>query len=90
MTKQTLIERAALEANMSKAEIGRALDAILDGITEGLKEDGEVVLVGFGKFVVKKRSARDGINPSTKETIHIPAKSVPGFKAGSKLKDAIK
>ena len=90
MTKQALIERAAEQANMSKAEMGRALDAILEGITYGLKKEGEVVLVGFGKFAVKTRAARDGINPATKETIHIPAKKVPGFKAGSKLKDAIK
>ncbi len=90
MTKQALIERAAEQANMSKAEMGRALDAILDGITAGLKEDGEVVFVGFGKFHVKERAARDGINPATKEPIHIPATKVPGFKAGSKLKDAIK
>ncbi len=90
MTKQALIEHAAEVANMSKAEMGRALDAILDGIVEGLKNEGEVVLVGFGKFSVKTRAARDGINPSTKEAIHIPEKKVPGFKAGSKLKDAIK
>ncbi len=90
MTKQGLIERSAEKANISKAEMGRALDAILESIPEGLQEDGEVVLVGFGKFLVKERAARDGINPATKETIHIPAKKVPDFKVGSKLKEAIK
>lgn len=90
MTKQALIEFVAEQANMSKAEAGRALDAVLEGITTGLKNEGEVVLVGFGKFSAKKRAARDGINPATKETIHIPEKTVASFKAGSKLKDAIK
>jgi DNA-binding protein HU-beta len=90
MSKQNLIEYVAEKANMSKAEAGRALDAVLEGITAGLKKEKEVVLVGFGKFSVKKRAAREGINPATKEKIKIPAKSVPSFKAGAKLKDAIK
>lgn len=90
MQKTELIERIAEKANMSKAEAGRALEATLESITEGLKEKGEVTLVGFGKFSAKKRAAREGINPATKEAIHIPAKTVASFKAGSKLKDAIK
>ena len=90
MSKQGLIEFVAEKANMSKAEAGRALDAVLEGITAGLKKEKEVALVGFGKFSVKKRAAREGINPATKEKIKIPAKSVPSFKAGAKLKDAIK
>ncbi len=90
MTKQGLIDYVAKNADMSKAEAGRALDAVLDGITAGLKKDKEVVLVGFGKFSVKTRAKREGINPATKEKITIPAKSVASFKAGSKLKDAVK
>ncbi len=90
MSKTELIEFIADRAEMSKAEAGRALDAVLEGITEGLKKDKEVTLVGFGKFSAKTRAARDGINPSTKEPIKIPAKTVATFKAGSKLKDAIK
>lgn len=90
MTKQGLIDYVSEQAGMSKAEAGRALDAVLDGIVKGLKDNGEVVLVGFGKFSAKKRAARDGINPATKEPIHIPEKMVASFKAGSKLKDAIK
>ncbi len=90
MTKSELIDFVSEQANMTKAEAGRALDAVLDGIVDGLKEKGEVVLVGFGKFSAKKRAARDGINPATKEPIHIPAKMVASFKAGSKLKEAIK
>ena len=87
MTKTSLIDYVAEKAGMSKAEAGRALDAVLEGIVEGLKKEGEVVLVGFGKFSVKTRAAREGINPATKETIKIPAKKVASFKVGSKLKD---
>ena len=90
MSKQGLIEYVAEKAKMSKAEAGRALDAVLDGIVAGLKKEKEVVLVGFGKFSVKKRAAREGINPATKEKIKISAKNVPSFEAGAKLKDAIK
>lgn len=90
MTKVELIEVIAEKAGLTKADAARALDATLEGITMGLKKDGDVTLVGFGKFSAKQRAARDGINPSTKEPIKIPAKTVASFKAGSKLKDAIK
>ena len=89
MTKTSLIDYVAEKAEMSKAEAGRALDAVLDGIVAGLKESGDVTFVGFGKFSVKERPAREGINPATKEKITIPAKNAVTFKAGSKLKDAI-
>ncbi len=89
MSKQGLIDYVAETANMSKAEAGRAVEAVLEGIQKGLREDEEVTFVGFGKFSVKTREAREGINPSTKEKIQIPAKKVVSFKAGSKLKDSI-
>lgn len=89
MTKQELVEFIATEANMSKAEALRALDATLAGITEALKKGGKVSLVGFGTFAAKERAAREGINPLTKEPIKIAAKTVASFKAGSKLKDAL-
>lgn len=89
MSRTELIEFAAAETEVSKAEVGRVLDAILKGIETGLKKEGKVALVGFGTFNAKKRAARDGINPLTKEAIKIPAKTVASFKAGSKLKDAL-
>jgi len=89
MSKTELVEFVADKANMSKAEAGRALDAVLEGIQAGLKKEGKVALVGFGTFSAKKRAAREGRNPATKETIKIPAKTVASFKAGSKLKDAL-
>lgn len=89
MTKYELIEFIAAKAGLTKADAGRALDATLEGIQEGLKKDGKVALVGFGTFSAKKRAAREGINPLTKQPLKIPAKTVASFKAGSKLKDAL-
>ena len=89
MGKAELVLFVAEKAGLSKADATRALDAVLEGITEGLKKEGKVALVGFGTFSAKERAAREGINPLTKETIKIPAKTVASFKAGSKLKDAI-
>ncbi len=89
MTKQELVEFVAKEANLTKAEALKALDAVLAGVTKGLKKQGKVTLVGFGNFTAKKRAARKGINPLTKAPITIPAKMAVSFKAGSKLKDAV-
>jgi len=89
MSKQELVEFIADKAGLTKADATRALDATIEGITKGLKDSKKVTLVGFGTFSAKVRAAREGINPLTKETIKIPAKTVASFKAGSKLKDAI-
>ena len=89
MSKTELVEFVAAKAGLTKADAGRALDAVLEGVKTGLKKEGKVALVGFGTFTAKKRAAREGINPLTKEAIKIPAKVVAGFKAGSKLKDAL-
>ena len=89
MSKTELVEIIAKEAGLTKADAARALDATLDGIKTGRKKSGKVALVGFGTFSAKKRAARTGINPLTKENIKIPAKVVASFKAGSKLKDAL-
>ena len=89
MGKQDLVDFIAAKAGMTKADATRALEATLEGITQGLKKEGRVALVGFGTFSAKKRAAREGINPLTKAPLKIPAKKVASFKAGSKLKDAI-
>lgn len=89
MSKVELVEFIAAKAGLTKADAGRALDAAIEGVTSGLKKQGKVTLVGFGTFSAKKRPARDGINPLTKAPLHIPAKKVATFKAGSKLKDAL-
>lgn len=89
MTKTELIELVAAKAGLTKADAGRALDAVLEGIETGLKKEGKVAFVGFGTFNAKTRAARTGINPLTKQPINIPEKTVVSFKAGSKLKDAL-
>ena len=89
MTKAELVDFVAETASLTKADAARALDAVLKGVTKGLKKEGKVTLVGFGTFSAKKRAARVGRNPQTGAQVKIAARVVPGFKAGSKLKDAL-
>jgi DNA-binding protein HU-beta len=89
MNKGELIESVAASADVSRAEATRAVDAVLDSVTQTLARGGSVSLVGFGTFSVKKRAARTGRNPRTGEAIQIAASNVPGFKAGKALKDAV-
>ena len=89
MTKAELVEFVAEKADLTKADAARALEAVVAGITKGLKKEGKVTLVGFGTFSAKKRAARTGRNPQTGEVVKIAARVVPGFKAGNKLKDAL-
>ena len=89
MTKAELVEFVAETADLTKADAARALDAVVAGVTKGLKKEGKVTLVGFGTFTAKKRAARTGRNPQTGAEVKIAARVVPGFKAGSKLKDAL-
>lgn len=90
MNKSELINAAAEAAGLSKKDTEAALGAILDTITDALKQGDKVQLVGFGGFEVKSRAARKGRNPKTKEEITIPASKVPVFKAGKALKDSVK
>jgi len=89
MNKAELIDAVAGEANLSKADAGRAIDAVVDSISSALAKGQQVSIVGFGTFSVKHRAARSGRNPRTGETIKIAASNVPGFKAGKALKDAV-
>lgn len=89
MNKSELIDAIASEADISKASAGRALDSVINSITGALSKGDSVSLVGFGTFSVKQRAARTGRNPQTGETIQIKAATVPGFKAGKALKDAV-
>jgi len=89
VNKSELIDAIASGADISKASAGRALDSMVDTITESLRKGDPVALVGFGTFSVKDRAARQGRNPQTGATIQIPAARVPGFKAGKGLKDAV-
>ena len=89
MTKAELVEFIAENADLTKADAARALEATIEGITEGLKKAGKVTLVGFGTFSAKQREAHTGRNPQTGEAVEIAARIVPGVKAGNKLKDAL-
>lgn len=87
--KQEMIELMAEEAGISKVEAGKALAAFIEGTIRSLQAGKQVSLLGFGAFAVKPRAAREGRNPRTGETITIPAATLPSFKAGKALKDAV-
>ncbi len=89
MNKNELIAAVASEADLSKADATRAVDAVFESITAALKAGDEVRLVGFGTFVVSERAASTGRNPRTGEAIDIAASKQPKFKAGKGLKDAV-
>jgi DNA-binding protein HU-beta len=89
MNKSELIEAVAQSADISKAAAARAVDGMVQAITNALKEGDQVTLVGFGTFGVRERAARSGRNPRTGQTINIEASKVPGFKPGKALKDAV-
>ena len=89
MTKTELIAQIANQANLSKADVGRAVDALLTGVTEALKDSGKITLTGFGTFMVTERAARKGRNPQTGEEITIKASKSVRFKPGKGLKEAV-
>jgi DNA-binding protein HU-beta len=89
VNKSELIDAIAGSADLSKASAGRALDAVVESVTQALKDGDSVSLVGFGVFSVKDRAARTGRNPQTGEPIQIKAAKIPSFKAGKALKDAV-
>ncbi len=89
MNKTELIDAVAETADLTKAEAGRAVDAVVAAVTKALKGGDAVTLVGFGTFQVRDRAARTGRNPKTGDTIKIAASKNPSFKAGKALKDAV-
>ena len=89
MNKAELINAVAAAADVSKKDAEAVIAATVDTITKALAEGDRVQLVGFGSFETKKRAARTGRNPKTKEAIEIAASRVPVFKAGKALKDKV-
>jgi DNA-binding protein HU-beta len=89
MTKADLIEAIAKDADLSKADAGRALNAALEAITNAIRKEEKVSLVGFGTFSLTKRPRRKGRNPQTGASITIAARKVPRFTAGKALKDRV-
>lgn len=90
MNKTDLINAVSKKTNLSKTDAKQAVEATLLAMTEALKENGKVALLGFGAFTVTEKSERQGINPRTKEPITIAARKVIKFKPGSELADAVK
>ena len=89
MNKNEFIDKVADMADMSKSDAERAVNAVLDAVTNALKAGDDVRLVGFGTFSAAKRKAREGRNPRTGETIQIAESIQPKFSAGKGLKDAL-
>jgi DNA-binding protein HU-beta len=90
VTKQEFVDAVAGRAGMSKSEAAKAVDAVLDTVTDTLRRRDAVTFTGFGKFSTSARAARMGVNPRTGEKVMIQATTVPKFSAGSALKSAVK
>ncbi len=91
MTKDELISNVAAKTDVSKKEVELIVNSVLEAITKALVSEEKVAFTGFGTFSVSKRAARVGVNPQKPgEKIQIPAMTVPKFKAGKSLKDAVK
>ena len=89
MNKNDLVSAVSDSAGLSKADASKAVDSVFDSITNSMRNGNEVRLIGFGTFSVAKRQARNGRNPQTGATIHIPARKQAKFKAGKALKEAV-
>ena len=89
MNKAELVAAIATKTGATKKCAEESLNALVDVISAELKKGDKVQLVGFGSFEVRKRAARKGRNPQTKEEIKIPASKAPVFKAGKALKEVV-
>ena len=89
MNKAELIDAIAKDTNLSKKDVDAVLKSFVEVVTNELKNDGKVQVIGFGTFEVGERAAREGRNPRTGETMVIEASKNPRFKAGKALKDAV-
>ena len=88
--KQELIAKVAESADLTKKDAEKAVNAVFASVSEFLAKGEKVQLIGFGNFEVRERAARKGRNPQTGDSIKIAATTVPAFKAGKALKDAVK
>lgn len=87
MNKTELIRAVAESTEMKQTDAARAVEAVFDAIAGSLRKGTPVAVAGFGTFVAKKRAAREGRNPATKETIQIPERTSAAFKPAAALKD---
>ncbi len=86
MNKQQFIKAFAEKANFTQKDAGIAFDAMASTVIDALKSGEKIQIAGFGTYELKKRPAREGINPSTKQKVKIPAQKVPSFKFGNSFK----
>jgi DNA-binding protein HU-beta len=89
MNKTDLIDTVAAHLESSKTDAGKAVDAVIEAITNGLKSDHKVTIAGFGTFQRRERAARTGVNPSTGEKMTIAASTTCGFKPSTALKQTL-
>ncbi len=89
MNKAELIEKMSEKAGTTKKDAEKILNAFIESVTEAVATDDKVQLIGFGTFELRRRKARSGHDPRTRETIEIPASNSPAFKAGKAFKDAV-
>jgi len=90
MNRTQLIEVIATKSELTKKDADRFLSAYIDTLTEAMRAEEKVTLVGFGTFEVRERAAREGRNLQTGEPMHIPATKYPAFKAGKAFKEAVR
>jgi DNA-binding protein HU-beta len=89
VTKAELISAVAEQAGLKKVEAEKAVAAFINSVTVALKKGDKLSLVGFGTFTTAQRAARKGQNPQSGKKISIPAATVPKFKPGKTLKEAV-
>ena len=89
MNKAELVAALAEKTGETKKVAETSLEALIDVLKENMKKGEKIQLVGFGTFEVRKRAARKGRNPQTKEEIKIPASKAPAFKAGKQFKELV-
>lgn len=89
MTKAELVDNVAEKVNLTKKQTEIIVNILFNSITEALSDGDKVELRGFGSFRIRDRNPREGRNPKTGDTVHIPAKKVPFFKAGKELRELV-
>ena len=91
MTKQEFVDQVAAKSGLGRREAAKAVDAVLESISDALTRGDSVSFTGFGKFSTQDRAAREGVNPRNPgQKVTIPAAKVPKFTAGSALKQAVR
>ncbi|MFE0565730.1 HU family DNA-binding protein [Priestia megaterium] len=90
MNKTELVDAVATQAELSKQDAKKAVEALFETISNTLAKEEKIQLIGFGTFEVRERVARTGRNPQTGEEMTIPASKIPAFKPGKELKAAVK